>query len=121
MSPTPSTTRRCARQRRTLDEARELVAAWRRSGQGKAAWCRERGVLRSALSSWLYRLADADAAPAAPSTFIAIRPPRTVRGNVVDRAEPLRGVAIDLPSGLRITGLDVAGAATVIRLLGEVS
>jgi hypothetical protein len=121
MNPTPPSLTRCVRQRRTLDEARELVAAWRRSGQGKAAWCRERGVLRSALSSWLYRLADADAAPTAPSTFIAIRPPRAVRGDVVDRAVPLRDVAIDLPSGLRITGLDASGAATVIRLLGEVS
>jgi hypothetical protein len=76
-------------------------------------------VLRSALSSWIYRLADADAVPAAPSAFIAIRPPRTVQGDVVDRAVPLCCVAIDLPSGLRITGLDAAGAATVIRLLRE--
>jgi NAD(P)H-hydrate repair Nnr-like enzyme with NAD(P)H-hydrate epimerase domain len=38
---------------------------------------------------------------------------------VVDRAVPLPCVAIDLPSGLRITGLDAAGAATVISLLRE--
>ena len=110
---------RPSRKGRTLDEARELVAAWRSSGMGKAAWCRERGVLRSALSSWIYRLADAGAVPATPSTFIALRPPRSMPGDVVDRAVPLPCVAIDLPSGLRITGLDAAGAATVISLLRE--
>lgn len=119
MNTTPSTTVKPQRHRRTLNEARELVAAWRGSGMGKQAWCRERGLLRSALSSCLYRLEEVDAAPAAPATFIAIRPPRPVHAEEIDRPTPSRTIAIELPSGLRITGLDAAGAATVVRILRE--
>ena len=119
MSTTPSTTVMPKRQHRTLDEARALVAAWRGSGQGKQAWCREHGLLRSTLSSCLYRLDEADAARPAPGTFIALRPPRAVHAAEVDQSPSPATVAIDLPSGLRITGLDARGVATVVRMLGE--
>lgn len=116
---TTPTTEQPKRQRRTLTEARDLVVAWRGSGMNKEAWCRERGLLRSTLSSCLYRIEQADTTAASPATFIAIRPPRYPRAETIDLPSPSSTVAIELPSGLRIIGLDVAGAAAVVRLLQE--
>jgi len=44
MSTTPPSPEKPKRQHRTLDEARDLVAAWQSSGMTKEAWCRDRGV-----------------------------------------------------------------------------
>jgi hypothetical protein len=117
MSTTSSITEKPKRQHRTLDEARDLVTAWRGSGMGKEAWCRERGLLRSVLSSCLYRVEAADAAPTAPATFIPIRPAVHPQPELMEPPVRSRTVAIELPDGLRITGLDASGAATVVRLL----
>ncbi len=119
MSTTSPASEKPKRQHRTLIEARDLVAAWRDSGMGKESWCRERGLLRSTLSSCLYRVEQADAPAGSPATFIAIRPPRHAQPDVVGSQSPCSTVAIELPSGVRITGLDATGAATVIRQLRE--
>jgi len=119
MSTTAPAPARPTRRHRTMSEARDLVAAWRDSGMGKEPWCRARGILRSTLSSCLYRVDQAEVPAGSSAAFIAIRPPHD--------AEPVGGgsacahatVAIELPGGVRITGLDAAGAATVIRQLRE--
>jgi hypothetical protein len=64
-----------------------------------------------------------DATAASPATFIAIRPPRSplLEANAPPSPSPSPSstVAIELPSGLRITGLDVVGAASVVLLLRD--
>lgn len=119
MSSTPSTTEKPKRQHRSLEEARDLVAAWRSSGIGKEAWCRERGLRRSMLSSCLYRTEAAEAQPSSAATFLAISPPRSLRPAAVEPPATSPSVSIELPCGLRVTGLDAASAAIVVRLLRE--
>ena len=59
---------------RTLSEARDLVAAWKASGQNKEAWCRSQGILRSALFSCLYRVEESSPSP---TGFIEVKPARS--------------------------------------------
>jgi hypothetical protein len=93
-----------------LSEARDLVAAWKGSGQSKEAWCRSQGILRSALMSCLYRVEAHD--PAAVG-FIEVKP------------APLQAVAtatqspliLELGHGVRVVGLDAAGVVELVRAL----
>ena len=106
------------RPHRTLAEARELVAAWRSSGQKKESWCRAQGLLRSTLSSCLQRVEYADGASRPVGSFIAVRPPRCRRPTSVAASPALPTIAIELPDGILITGLDASGAALLIGQLG---
>lgn len=116
MSTTPPPPEKPKRQHRTLDEARDLVTAWQSSGKTKEAWCRDRGLQRSALSSYVHRVEQADARAVSPNGFVAVHPPRAPRDSNLGSTSS-SPIVIALPSGLRITGLDAAGVATVVRLL----
>lgn len=56
---------------RTLSEARDLVSAWKASGQNKEAWCRSQGILRSTLQSCMIRIEERGSVPAG---FIEVKP-----------------------------------------------
>lgn len=90
---------------RTLSEARELVAAWKASGQNKEAWCRSQGILRSALLSCLYRV---EARGPEPAGFIELKP-------AVPAAPS--AVVLELGHGLRVVGLDAAGVVALVLAL----
>jgi ABC-type protease/lipase transport system fused ATPase/permease subunit len=96
---------------RTLNEAHELVAAWKASGQNKEAWCRSQGILRSALLSCLYRVEERARDPA-PAGFIEVLPPSAAAAAVA--SPPL---ALELGHGMRLVGLDAAGVLTLVRAL----
>ena len=100
--------------RRSLGEARDLVAAWRASGETKAVWCRSAGMVSKTLHSCMMRVQRSEAAAvrSASSGFIAVHPPRAVALS----AGELR---IELGDGVRILGLDLVGVVTVLRGLRE--
>jgi hypothetical protein len=103
-----------ARRRRSLDEARDLVAAWRTSGESKAAWCRSQGVLCSTLHSCLARIQQREVTgPFLRSPgFIAVHPPRP--------AEPASGeLCLEIGSDVRVLGLDLPGLVAVLGALRE--
>ena len=72
-----------------------MVAAWRASGLGPTAWCQAQGIPRSALGSCRQRVARG-------SGFLRVLP------------IPGSGVVIELPEGLRITGLAPSEVAAVV-------
>jgi hypothetical protein len=107
-----SSTKDSARRRRSLDEARDLVAAWRASGETKAAWCRSQNVLCSTLHSCLVRVQQPEVVAPSPaaSGFIAVLPPRA--------AEPASGdLCLEIGSEVRVLGLDLSGLVTVLLAL----
>ena len=95
---------------RTLSEARDLVAAWKASGQNKEAWCRSQGVLRSALISCLYRVEERGPTPAG---FIEVKP---AQAKPVAPSVP-SALVLELGYGLRVVGLDAAGVVALVRAL----
>lgn len=95
---------------RTLSEARDLVAAWRASGQNKEAWCRSQGILRSALISCLYRVEDRGSSPAG---FIELKPAHAKSAAPAAPSSPV----LELGPGLRVVGLDAAGVVALVRAL----
>lgn len=96
------------RRHRSADEAAALVADWQSSGQNKEAFCRHRGIVRSTLSSCLLRVTGGGRA-SAPAGFVELRPP----------PEP-SGLALELGSGMRLIGLDLVSAITLVTALGQV-
>jgi len=102
--------------RRSLSEARELVAAWQASGEGVARWCRRHGHghARSALKLWRKRIAVADSASPV-SGFIALRRPCQAKGLAPEA--PGASVVVELGDGIRVLGLDGAGVAALIRAM----
>lgn len=110
--PTSTSAQNPARRRRNLEEASDLVAAWRASGETKAAWCRSQGVLCSTLHSCLVRVQQPEVAASSPaaSGFIAVLPPRP--------AEPASGdLCMEIGPEVRVLGLDLAGVVSVLRAL----
>ena len=103
---------------RTFAEARDLVAAWKASGQNKEAWCRSQGILRSALMSCLYRVEARDDAVASPG-FIEIRPPTAVAAAPASPPPPAQSIILELGSGMRVLGMDVAQVADLVRALRQ--
>jgi hypothetical protein len=100
--------------RRSLEDARELVQAWRSSGMSKKAWCQKQRILRSSLHSYLTRVDRADGVLVRPevSGFVEVRPPRTLEPSVV-------GLQIELGGGMRVVGLDLGDVVSVLRTLRE--
>lgn len=121
-SPSPTIS---PRSRRTLDEARDQVAAWRASGASKAAWCRSQGIEKWTLKSSLARVQRAETglsrsrSGVALPGFIAVHPPVEVEVPVA--AMPTGEMRIELGGGAHILGLNVAGVVAVLRGLREVS
>ena len=110
--PSSTSSQKPTRRRRSLNEARDLVAAWRASGEIKAAWCRSQGVLCSTLHSCLVRVQQPAvvASSAAASGFIAVLPPRSV--------VPASGdLCLEVNSEFRVLGLDLPGVVAVLRAL----
>ena len=109
-----------SRRRRSLDEAHELAAAWRASGENQAAWCRARGIAKWTLKSCLARVKLPDSGLSRPRSvgavpgFMAVHPPMEV-------VVPSSAVRIDVGGGVHILGLDVAGVVAVLRGLRESS
>lgn len=97
------------RVRRSADEAACLVAEWRASGLNREEFSRQRGILRSALTSCLDRVLARESA--SPAGFIEIRPPASASGG---------GLSLEFGPGLRLTGLDVATAASLVSALMKV-
>jgi hypothetical protein len=113
MASSPSAPK-SVRRRRSLDEARDLVAAWRTSGESKAAWCRSQGVLCSTLHSCLVRNERSEVAVPSPgsSGFIAVQPPCP--------AEPASGeLCLEIGSDVRVLGLDLPDLIAVLGALRE--
>ena len=104
------------RRRRSLDEAHELAAAWRASGESQASWCRSQGIAKWTLKSCLARVKlpgsdlNRPRAVRAVSGFIAVHPPVMVA---------VGEMRIDLGGGAQILGLDLAGVVAVLRGLRE--
>jgi hypothetical protein len=48
------------------DDAREVIAAWRRSGENRAQFCRAHGLAVARLSRWIARLEQATTIPFDP-------------------------------------------------------
>ena len=95
---------------RTLNEAHELVAAWKSSGQNKEAWCRSQGILRSSLLSCLSRVEERARHPRAG--FIEVLPPGTAAASTAPPA-----LALELGHGMRVVGFDAAGVLALVRAL----
>jgi hypothetical protein len=72
---------------RSAERRREMVAAFRNSGQTQAAFCRERGLNATTFSGWLHR-----AATAPTPAFAQIEMP----------VSPQEAVEVWLPNGVRI-------------------
>ena len=108
------------RRRRSLDEAHELAAAWRASGENQMTWCRARGIAKWTLKSCLARVKLPESGLSRPRSveavpgFIAVHPP-------VEVVVPSSEVRIDVGGGVQILGLDVAGVVAVLRGLRESS
>jgi hypothetical protein len=100
--------------RRSLGEARDLVAAWRASGKTKTAWCRSAGIVSKTLHSCVMRVKRSEAAAvrSVASGFIVVHPPRAAALIAGD-------LRIELGDGTRILGLDLVGVVTVLRGLRE--
>jgi hypothetical protein len=112
--PSSTSAPKSVRRRRSLDEARDLVVAWRTSGESKAAWCRSQGVLCSTLHSCLARIQPSEVAVPSPASsgFIAVQPPCP--------AEPASGeLCLEIGSDVRVRGLDLPGLVAVLRALRE--
>lgn len=110
--PSSTSSQKSTRRRRSLDEARDLVASWRASGETKAAWCRSQDVLCSTLHSCLVRVQQPDVAAPSPvaSGFIAILPPRPAESASGD-------LCLEIGSEVRVLGLDLPGVVAVLRAL----
>lgn len=114
------------RRRRTLAEARDLVASWRVSGARKAAWCRSQGIEKWTLKSSLARFQRAESGLSRSRSgqglpgFIAVHPPVEVEV-IAAVVVPAGGVRIELGGGAQICGLDVNGVIAVLRGLRESS
>lgn len=70
------------------EDAREVVGAWRRSGESRAQFCRAHGIAPARLSRWSARLGKAKAVPFHPVRVVGATP-RTSEALVVE----LPGVA----------------------------
>lgn len=103
--PPPSTQRR---QCRSLAEIRTLIGEWKSSGLTATAWCAERGFLRSALSSWRYRL-DAQPAGHSVAPFIEVRR--------VDPPPVVTGLRLEIGDQLFVTGLALDDVVRLIQTL----
>ena len=96
------------RRHRSKEEAAALVADWQASGQNKEAVCRYRGILRSTLSSCWSRVMGGGRT-SGPAGFVELRPP----------SDPV-GLSLDVGGGMRLIGLDLASAITLVTALGQV-
>ena len=95
------------RQRRTLEQARDLVSAWNASGLGKEPFCRAQGILRSTLLSSLERVTGSRSPSRSAASFIEVRP-------AVGAAPAL---TVEIEPGLRVTGLDIATVVALVQAL----
>ena len=95
--------------RRSLSEARDLVAAWRASTQSRLAWCRAQGIRITTLQSYVSRIRRADREVGVPG-FIEVRPPAMAASGEV---------RIELGGGMQVLGLDLAQVVQVLRELRE--
>lgn len=83
------------------DDAREVVAAWRRSGESRAQFCRAHGIAVARLSRWIVRLERATTMP-----FHAVRVTGVARGDSNALVVELPGVAtIRLAPGFAVEDL----------------
>ncbi len=103
--PSPPSKKR--RRTRSLEEVRSLVDEWKQSGLTATAWCIQRGFLRSALSSWRYRL---DAQPSGQSVpFLEVR-----------RVTPqpiITGLRLEIGDQCCVTGLELDQVIRLIQAL----
>jgi hypothetical protein len=95
---------------RTLQEASALVSQWQASGLSKRAWCNERGILPSALSSCLERTTRQVIAP--PPAFIELQ--RRASHPVAARV-----VRLLLAGSLATAELTIADLGALIHHLSE--
>ena len=71
---TPSHPGRGHGSQRSIEQAHELISQWQASGLSKQAWCREQGILPSALNSYLHRTKrQLIAASAVSHPFVELR------------------------------------------------
>jgi transposase-like protein len=102
-----------ARQRRSREQWRRLVAGWVRSGLTRQAYCDQHGISLGSLDRWraVFREEDASGAPAEPVRLVPVE--------VIDAGgEETKGLALVLVDGRRIEiGADF-DAAALRRLLG---
>jgi len=96
------------RRRRTLNEAQDLIAQWRSSGQTQAVWCQAQGIQPVTLRWYVKRVNQA-----VPRGFIAVHP----RGLPADDA--VSALVLEFGDGLRVTGLQIAEVAILVRALRE--
>ena len=106
MAAISHTTSSFVRVRRSAEEAAALVADWRASGLNKEKFSRQRGILRSALMSCVERVLARESA--SPSGFIEVRPPASTTW---------AGLSLEFGPCLRLTGLDVTTAASLVSAL----
>jgi len=87
----------------------EQVTAWQASGLTQKAYCQERALQHSTFGYWVRKLRAADTGSAvSPSGFVPIT-----------LASPVgAGLALALPNGLEIRGIEADNLALVRQLLG---
>ncbi|MBA3591900.1 MAG: hypothetical protein H0W48_14750 [Methylibium sp.] len=110
MADTSQTVPSPLRLRRSPAEAAALVADWRASGLNKEEFSRQRGILRSALTSCLDRVLARESA--SPTGFIEVCPPASVNAG--------GGLSLEIGECLRLTGIDVSTAVTLVSALMRV-
>jgi hypothetical protein len=97
------------RHRYTLDEARALVSDWNASGQTPTAWCAQRGIPRTALSSWRRRLAPHSATAQDASPFIEVRR--------IDPAPAVSALRLELGDRISVTGMALDQVVQLVQAL----
>lgn len=94
---------------------REIVTAWRKSGQSVSAFCRERDVPQASFYSWRQTLRERDrqrqGAPAQKASQPSLVPVRVVPDAVVEVVLPT-GVVLRVP-----VGADANAVATLVTAL----
>jgi hypothetical protein len=99
--------------KRTLEEAAALARQWQSSGQSKQAWCAERGILLSTLSSCLRRIRQRE--EKAPST----RPHTFIELQHVPSTAAVRPIRLTLAGGSAIAEVTVEELSALIERLAE--
>jgi hypothetical protein len=111
-----------SRSRRTGEEVRQLVSAFKTSGLGASEFCRRHGLAMSTLRRNLKRQRWAHAQPATGVRFVALK----VNGAAPPPAKkappppPLAGLEVVLAGGRRIavgSGFDAATLGRLVRAL----
>lgn len=97
-----------ARRNRTIEEAVALVDAWRTSDLSKDDFCRQRGIVRSSLTSCLQRVEKRESQSSVAAGFVEVRP----------RSSPsCTALTLEIDGAYRVVGMDMPTMIALISAL----